>query len=44
MKTRVRRLGDHLLQEVVIPRWVLYLLVMMLLINTAVWGKEMFGG
>lgn len=43
MRSRVWRLKAVATRDVVIPLWALVLIMMMLLINAAIWGKEMFG-
>ena len=40
---RLRKIKAVATRDVVTPLWTLVLIMMMLLVNAAIWGKEMFG-
>ena len=43
MRPRLRKIKAIAARDVVTPLWALVLIMMMLLVNAAIWGKEMFG-
>ena len=43
MRSRLRKIKAIAARDVVIPLWALVFIMMMLLVNAAIWGKEVFG-